>query len=150
MRMGMRGHRDTLTPQIKGYIEWRLEHYHEDKRQLNEARQELMPSNTPNYSSDGGGGGNGRPSEALAMKLVSDRYINETQRNIDAIDHVLDRLEPIDRKLVDLVYWKGTHTKEGAALALNMSRRTGYRHINVILQAIALELGLISFERLQQ
>ena len=84
------------------------------------------------------------------MKLVSDRYINETQRNIDAIDHVLDRLEPIDRKLVDLVYWKGTHTKEGAALALNMSRRTGYRHINAILQAIALELGLISFERLQQ
>lgn len=146
----MRVRNDLLTPQIKSYIEWRLEHYHEDRRQLAEARLELMPSNTPKYSSDiSGAGGNGRPSEVVAMKIVDDRYINETQRNIDAIEHVLDRLEPIDRSLVDLVYWKGTHTKEGAALALNMSRRTGYRHINAILQAIALELGLISFVRLK-
>lgn len=133
----------TLSPRVRGFIEWRLEHYREDKRILQEYRAELLPSNTARYGLEaaGGHGGNGRPTEAMGVKLTTNPYILELERAVAAVEHVTGRLSPERLRLVELVYWRGTHTIEGAAAALHVSRRTAYRWANEILTAVALELG---------
>lgn len=42
----------SLNPKTKSYVEWILQHYREDKRQLEEYKQNLMPATTQNYSTD--------------------------------------------------------------------------------------------------
>lgn len=135
----------TLNPRVRGFVEWRLEHYREDKRALGEYRAQLMPSNTPRYSlTPGGGSDTGRPTEEIAARLAMNPYILELERAIDAIDHVLTRLPADKMRLVDLVYFRGTHTVSGAGEALHLSRRTAYRYVNEVLTAIAAELGYTS------
>lgn len=133
----------ALNPRVRAFIEWRLEHYREDKRTLAEYRADLMPSNTPRYTAEPGGNmsGSGRPTEELAAKLAANPYILDLERGINAMEHVLNRLPPDRLRLIDLVYWKGSYTVEGAAQVLHVSRRTAYRHINEVLTAIAAELG---------
>lgn len=134
---------NTLSPRVRGFVEWRLEHFREDKRVLNEYRATLMPSNTPHYGLEAAGGqsGSGRPTEALGVKLSTNPYILEIERAVLAIQYVTDRLTPERLRLIDLVYWRGTHTVEGAAAMLHVSRRTAYNWRNEVLTAIAAELG---------
>jgi hypothetical protein len=56
----------------------------------------------------------------------------------------MQRLDDIDRQIVDLVYWKQSYTAEGAGMKLNLSRTATYNHINNILCTIALEMGYVS------
>ena len=60
------------------------------------------------------------------------------------IRYVVDRLDMTDLQLVELVYFKGTHTVEGAAIIVGLSRTAAFNHINKVLTAVALELGLIN------
>lgn len=131
----------NLHPRVRAFIEWRLEHYREDKRTLSEYRADMMPSNTPRYTAEPGAPGSGRPTEELAAKLAANPYILDLERGINAIEHVLTRLTPERQRLIELVYFKGSYTVEGAAQVLHVSRRTAYRHINEVLTAIAAELG---------
>lgn len=134
-----------LSPALKNFIEWQLEHYHETRRQLKEYEMDLMPSNTPAYSlSASGHSGENRPTENVSFKLLSDVYIQQSIRTVNAIERVLDKLNGEDTKLIGLVYWRGSHSVAGAALALHMSSATAYRKVNGILAAIAQELGYVT------
>lgn len=132
----------NLNPRVRAFVEWRLEHYHDDRRALAEYRTALMPSNTPRYTAEPPGqSGTGRPTEELATKLTANPYILELEKSCAAVERVTSRLTPERLRLVDLVYWRGTHTVSGAADFLHVSRRTAYRYINEVLTAIAAELG---------
>lgn len=136
--------KSSLPPKIRGIVEYQLEHYHESRRQLKEAEKDILPSNTPNYSLEPVSHSEAsRATENTAIKIMQDRYLAAVERNVNAIDYVLSKLKDEDKRLIDLVYWKGTHTKDGAAMALHMSRRTVYRRVDMILHAIASELGYI-------
>lgn len=137
----------SLSAPVKSYVEWQLEHYHEDKRQLEQYRLDLMPTATANYNFNGGGRASepGNPTERAALKMATNPYILATERSIRAIDAVLERCDETEKKLVELVYWRKSHTVFGAAMKVNYSTKTAYRHINSILCSIALELGLVSF-----
>lgn len=137
----------TITGKIRDFVEWQLIHYRENEKQLEQYKADLIPSPTPSYSLTGGGGGNSesRPSEQLVLKMVTDRYIVETTRIVEAIKLVLSRSSEDDIQLIDLVYWKQTYTVEGAGMILNMSKSTAYRRVNNILTAIAVELGYVQF-----
>jgi RinA family phage transcriptional activator len=140
----MSNYTSSLNPRVRAFVEWRLEHYQDDKRMLLEYLAEKMPSNVAAYGAEAtarGQSGTGRPTEGLAVKLAADRYIVELERTVNAIEHVTERLTPERKKLVELVYWRGTHTPSGAAAVLHISRRTAYRYINEILTAIAAEMG---------
>lgn len=136
----------SLSAPVKSYVEWQLEHYHEDKRQLEQYRLDLMPASTANYNFNGGGRSSepGNPTERAAIRMLTNPYILNTERSIKAIEAVLERCDEADKKLIELVYWKKSHTVYGAVMRVNYSTKTGYRHLNDILCSIALELGLVN------
>lgn len=141
----MKKSKASLSPAVKSFVEWQLEHYHEIRRQLKEYERDMMPSNTPAYSlSASGHSGENRPTENVSFKLLSDQYIQQSIRTANAIEHVLKKLTDEETKLISLVYWQSSHSVSGAALALHMSAPTAYRKINGVLNTIAKELGYVS------
>jgi len=133
----------ALSSPLRNYIEWRVEHYREDRHKLAAARDALMPSGVPDYGGTGGGSGTASTTEAAALRLVTNAYIVNLERTINAIERVLQTSEKIDIDLITLVYWKRSHTIPGAGLALGLSTATAYRHIDAFLCRVAKELGLI-------
>ena len=139
----MSKYRFALVPKIKGYVEWQLEHYHEDKWQLAEYRKEMIPNATPSYSLTGGvqGGQVSNQTESAGIRLTTSPYILATERSIKAIDCVLIKCDKTDIQLIDLVYWKRSYSVTGAAMVVYLSPAAAYVRINKLLTAIALELG---------
>ena len=142
----MSKYRFSLSPKIKGYVEWQLEHYHEDKKQLEEFRSDMIPNATPSYSLAGGvqGGKISSTTENAAIRLATNPYILTTERSVNAIEKMLEYCDDTDKKLISLVYWKRSHTVEGAGMVVFLSRRQAYRRINKIQCILALELGLVN------
>lgn len=139
----------ALPPDIKRFIEYKLSHLTETERQLNEYKNLLMPSSTPAYSATGGGGaGESRPTEGLAIKIVSDAWVVDTERTRRIIRSILDALDKTDRSLIQLVYINREKlTKEGAALKCHISKSSAYERINAVLYAIAFELGYVNINQ---
>lgn len=134
----------ALNPKIRGFVEWQLEHYHEDKRQLAEYKAAMMPSVTPNYSLAPGGSGISNPTEQAAIRLTTNTYILSLERGIAAVDRVLAQLDDNDKALINLVYWQRSYTVVGAAAKIGWSKTQAYCRVNKILCAVALEEGLIN------
>ena len=136
----------SLNPKIKGYVAGQLEHYKEDKKQLEEYKNDMIPSAVQQLSWTSGvsGGSVSNPTEQIGLKIATSQYILPTERSIRAIEKVLGLCEEADLKLIYMVSWKQSYTIEGAALKLHYSPRTGYRRINNVLCMVALELGLVS------
>lgn len=137
-------YKSSISPRIKGIVEWQLEHYWQDKQNIEQYWSDSTPSPTPMYTDSTGGGEAERKTESTALRIASTPYIQQTERSCKAIENVLNSVDAIDKKLIRLVYWQQTHTVEGAAQVLHMSQASAYRHINGILCAIALEMGYIS------
>ena len=140
----MRAYKFDLNPRIKSYVEWQLEHYHEDKKKLEEIKDAMMPPITTSISGMPHGSGVGQPTEDAAIRMATNAYIQATERSVRAIEHTLARCDSTDRQLIDFVYWRRTMTVTGAAVRCNFSKSSAYRKINNILTSIAFELGLLS------
>ncbi|MGN0627464.1 MAG: hypothetical protein ACI4IT_05840 [Oscillospiraceae bacterium] len=136
----------NLPPKIKRYIEYELEHFNENKRWLKETEDNMMPRITPTLSFVGGGGGVNKSTEKTAIKIASSIYIRRTEENIRALERVFNKLDNTDKMLIELVYFRKTHTVIGAGLKVNLDKSAAYRHINNILGLIALEMGLITHD----
>jgi len=136
----------SLSAPVKSYVEWQLEHYHEDKRQLEQYRLDLMPSATSNYNFNGGGRSSepGNPTERAAIRMLTNPYILNTMRCIEAIEKTLDQCDDTDKKLIELIYWRKTHTAAGEGMVSHLSQTGVYTRLNRIHYLIALEFGLIS------
>ena len=136
----------SLPSEIKATVEWQLRYYREDKRQLNEIKRDLIPSGVQGYSLTAGvdGGDASRTTEDIAMKMISAPYIRRLEITIDAIDRALERMDDIDKKLIELVYWRKEYTPEGAGMVVGIAKTAVYQRINKILGLIAFELGYVS------
>ncbi|SBV94258.1 hypothetical protein KL86CLO1_10489 [uncultured Eubacteriales bacterium] len=134
----------SLAPKIKGYVEWQLEHYHEDKRQMEEYKRDMVPSGTANYSGMWGGSEPGNPTAATVERIVTNPYIITTERNVKAVDRALMACDDETKRIVDLVYWRRTHTVTGAGYKIGMSPATAYRKVNRVLCLLSLEMGLVN------
>ena len=137
--------KSILQPRVRDFVAWQLEHYPSNLAQLESVKRDLIPSPTPTY-----GGSEGHSSEAhrttedVVFQISSSAYVRQLEQTVSAIRYVIDRLDDTDLRLIELVYFKGTHTVDGAAMIVNLSSRTAYRHINNVLTAVAMELGLIN------
>lgn len=113
---------------------------------MEQVKADMIPSTTQALSFTAGvdGGEAKRTTENAAFKIISSPYIRRLEITCDAISRVLNASDDIDRKLVDLVYWRREYTVEGAGMRIGISRSGAYKRINRILGAIAYELGYIS------
>ena len=137
--------KSILQPRIRDFVAWQLEHYPSNRSQLESIKRDLIPSPTPTYGgSEGHSTEAHRTTEDITIQISSSAYIRQLEQTVAAIRYVVDRLDMTDLQLVELVYFKGTHTVEGAAIIVGLSRTAAFNHINKVLTAVALELGLIN------
>lgn len=136
----------TIPKEIKSTVEWQLRYYREDKRQLKEIKRDMIPSGVQGYSLTAGvdGGESSRTTEDIAMRMVSAPYIIRLEQTVAAIDRALERLDDLDKRIIELVYWRNEYTPEGAGLIIGLSRAAVYLRLNKILGSIAYELGYVS------
>jgi len=135
----------TLTDDMRKRVEWDLKYYPEDRKQLEEMKNDMIPSAIPKYGPQQVGfDAEQRPTEDVAMRIVSDPYISWLSWKVNAIGPVIDRLNDTDREIIRLMYWSNGLTPEGIALKLNLGRTTVYERKNNILVELARRLGYIN------
>lgn len=135
----------ALDPKVRNGIEAELENYYDTKKAIERMKRDLIPSPVPNYEPSAGGHSNSvsRSTENITLTLLNNIFLNEACKNIDAIEHVLSRSSRADQKLIELVYFRGTHTVTGAAQCVHMSRTQAYIHTTNILREIGIRMGRI-------
>lgn len=137
-----------LPTHVKETVEWHLEHYKEDKRQLELIKKEMLPSNTPNYGACGGGGsGVSNPTECAFFKIESNLYLANLERVCNAIDRALKKFDEIDMRLIKIIYWQRSHNALGAGVEIGLEKTSVYDRLNRILGVTALEIGLIDIPK---
>ena len=137
--------KSVLQPRVRDFVAWQLEHYRDNKMQLEEHKRDMIPSPTAKYGGTTGHGNEAhRSTEDIVERISSSAYIRNLEQTVKAIDYVISRLDSTDLDLVKLVYFRGEYTVEGAAQIVNLSRRAAYNHINGVLVAVAMELGLVN------
>ena len=136
----------SLKPEIKSTVEWELSSYRENKRQLEKAKRDLIPSGVQGYSLTAGvdGGGAKRTTEDVAMKMISAPYIYRLEFTVDAIERALTRFDKLDMKLIELIYWRKEYTAEGAGMIAGIQKTAVYQRLNKILGCVAFEMGYVS------
>ena len=136
----------SLKPEIKSTVEWELSAYREDKRQLERAKRDLIPSAVQGYSLTAGvdGGEAKRSTEEVTLRLVSSPYIKRLEITVEAIERALKNFDSTDMKLIELVYWRKEYTAEGAGMIIGIQKTAVYQRLNKILGYCAYELGYVS------
>ena len=134
----------TLAVALRDFIEWQIEYYPDNKRQLAMFKESMIPSQISQYGQKTGGSFDSekRPTEEITIRR-NPTYIMEQERIINAIESVYDKLSDLDKELIRLRYWDGKLTPEGIAIKLNLGRTTLYERLNNILVIIAKRLGYI-------
>lgn len=91
-------------------------------------REPTYTAMTARYSTQPTQGGDGRSLECAVVKKLSSRDIEEFQAVSDAI-RATERLPngKARLKIIDLVYWQGTHTLAGAGYQVGYSYRQAQR-----------------------
>lgn len=134
-----------LPRKVRQYVEWQLEHYHSDRKALADYRSAYYPNGVANYEPSGAAKtGTSDPTAQAAVSLTTSAYIATTERSLAAIERALNRCDDTDKQLVTLVYWKRTHTVDGAAVEAHIDRSRAYRRVNKVLYDIAMETGAIN------
>jgi RinA family phage transcriptional activator len=136
----------ALERRVREFVEWQLEHYHEDKKQLEQYKNDMIPSAVTHLSLTAGTshGSVSMPTEQTALRIATSPYIMETEKCIKAVESVINGCDAINVKLIELIYWQKAYTVVGAGLKVGLSQAQAYRHVNNILCRVALEMGYVS------
>jgi len=128
------------------HIESELYAYHDTKKEIIRLKNEILHG-TGRRSDDNAGGGRGNlpgdPTAQAAVLLISHRKIEQLERIVDAIEHVVERLPAEKKKVVQLRYWDRSKalTWDGIASAIPAHRATVIRWRDEIVYAIAEKIG---------
>lgn len=119
----------------RAYLFQLLADYPSLKKWMRENRAAMMPSSIPNYeSSPVMTEEESRPTESLAMKIISDRTLAMWEWKIQAIDNTISKLDDIDRRIVELVFWyspQKTYAEAGEIICMT-PQGIKYRVDNII------------------
>ena len=130
-----------------GYVKHIIREYPDLKQEYNALHEQSI---TASMSGSGGGAGVNRKTESVALRELP----RPKQREYDAVRQTVVLTEQLrtgkDRlKLIDMVFWKGTHTLSGAAMALNISYDTAIDYHGDFIMLVAFHKELITFDELK-
>ena len=104
----------------------------------------ITQSVVPGYSAAPGGGGDPRKAESAALRVLPSPYQKEMESVESAIRHTKVFKDGEERiKLIDLIYWRRTHTLSGAALKCNVDYSTGKRWHRDFIRCVGAFHGLL-------
>lgn len=131
-----------------GYVKNMIRAYPGLKREYDDLHTQSVTANMSGIG--GGGGGVNRSLENITMRELP----RPKQTELDAVQNTIHLTEHLrtgkDRlRLIDMVFWKGTHTLAGAALALNISYDTAIDYHGDFIMLVAYHKELITMEELK-
>lgn len=124
-----------------GYVKWVIRDYPTKQQELKEMHAAKV---TPAYSGMSGGSEPGRTPEALALR----DFTGQKKREYDAVSKALNITgayadgEDI-LKFIDMVFFKQTHTLQGAALSIPVCQRTGEEWHRQFIRLVASFMGFM-------
>ena len=125
-----------------GYAKYMARNYPNLRRELEDKQ---ATSTTANYSLGPRGSGEARGTEAAAMRQLS----SVKMREYEAVRKAVEAAGAVPGngylrvKLVEMVYFKRTHTLEGACQALHISYGTTKNYNHDFLCGVAKNFGLL-------
>lgn len=124
-----------------GYAKSMVRNYPGLRKEYNEL---IAQSVVPGYSAAPGGGGDPRKVESAALRVLPSPYQKEMESVESAIRHTKVFKDGEERiKLIDLIYWRRTHTLSGAALKCNVDYSTGKRWHRDFIRCVGAFHGLL-------
>lgn len=117
--------------------------YHENKRQLEEYKRDIIEGKDYTVSDMPRGGITSDNTYSKVEKLMSSAYILKTEQMINVIESVINSLDKNRYKAIELLYFKKTHTVTGVSLEVYVHTATVYRWIDDVVYLIAKELGYV-------
>ncbi len=127
---------------LERFLEDELSNYRKNMFELNLLREEIIEgSPTPDGMPRGNTTSN--PTESKAARLMTSNVILCLERRLQGVARVLDRYQNNHEmlRLIELRYFKGTHTAIGVMNELHISSKTFYRWRKELLENLATELG---------
>lgn len=123
-----------------GYVRAVIRAWPDLKRKAEELR---APSITPHYGHSGGSGGTSDPTAQTALRQLP----RQEQREYEAVEAAIretGRMSDGETRLtiIELVFWRQSHTLEGAAQRTHVSYRTARRKQNDFVRLVAEKMGL--------
>ena len=124
-----------------GYVKDMIRRYPPLKEEYADLHTQMV---TPCYTSISGGGSASRATELIAVRELP----HTKQREYEAVRRAIAATERMsasrDRiKVIELVFWKRSHTLDGAALMIPCSYRTARRYHSEFIMMVASCYGLL-------
>lgn len=124
-----------------GYVRGIVRAYPELKREYNELHRQTVTASTSGLP---GGGGVSRGTENIAVRELP--YTK--QREYEAVKRAVDTTKRLPNgaqrmKIIELVYWKRSHTVEGAAMRAGYSPDRGKQLHGDFIRLVAKYYGLM-------
>jgi RinA family phage transcriptional activator len=120
-------------------IEFELQHFSNTKKIYAEAVDEII--NGSGVAPEIRGSQISKPTEAKALKLISNSHLAEMKKRIDAIEYVMNVLPKHKFELLKEKYFNKHLTDYGIMQKLNIEQATFYRYRRDIIELIADRLG---------
>jgi len=125
-----------------GYVKAVIRAYPELSARLRELRAAGVSQHTG--APGGHTGGAGRPTEAIATRTLP----AQEQKELDAVEAAMEATKRLPDgearlRLIDLVFWRQSHTLSGAAQQLHISYRSARRRQAAFILLVGQNLGLV-------
>lgn len=128
------------------HIESEIYSYHDYKKRIKEVRDEII-NGKRDYDENVGQGANsvrepGRPTEKMAIMLVTDKKLQHYENVISAVDRAFSLLNEDQQKVISVRYWGDRHLNwEGVAMKCNVHRNTALKYRKQFVNLVANFLG---------
>lgn len=126
------------------YLEQELYDYHHNLQELKDLEEEIEESSPEPADGMPRGGMVSNPTESKALQKITSRELIGLKRRVMAVQRVLERYRDNHHmmRLIELRYFRATHTPVGVARELHIGTNTFYRWRREILDELAQEMGM--------
>lgn len=130
-----------IDKKVYKYIDYELLHYEDNKKRLDEIREEILEASPlPPDGQPHGQGSTSNPTEQKAVKLISSVALMKIEKTIGAIDKVYDHLENDYKKFFDWNYKRNAGIVK-TCQEVNISEKTYHRWRDRIVYMVGEEMG---------
>ena len=132
-----------IDKKVYKYIDYELMHYEDNKKRLDEIREEILESSPlPPDGQPRGQGGTSNPTEQKVVKLISSVALMKIEKTVSSIDKVYDHLEMDYKNFFDWNYKKNVGIVR-TCQEIGIAEPTYYRWRDKIIYMVGEEMGLI-------
>lgn len=132
-----------IDRRVYKYIEYEMYHYTEYKKEIANAREEILEGSPAPSDGQPRGSGTGNPTESKALKLSMSIGYAAMEKTVNAIDSALSMLTDRHRKIFEMIYIRKRKDRYSMSDDLYISYDTLNRNKNEIVVMVGRELGVI-------